>query len=172
MINKALLYKRKVIKELCFGNILSALDISVRIEKSLPLTTRIINELVEEEILQESGYASSTGGRKPLMYSLVAEKMYVVSVAMDQLVTRIGIIDLQSCDVSSLKKYNLILPHNQQALPTLLKYIKEFIEKSGIERSKIIGVGIGMPGFVDVDKGINYSFMDNEKTSIPHILSR
>ena len=101
------------------------------------------------------------------MYSLVAEKMFVVSVAMDQLVTRIGMIDLQSNDVSSLKKYNLILPHNQSALPELVKYITEFIKGSGIEKSKIIGVGIGMPGFVDVDKGINYSFMDNKKISIP-----
>jgi glucokinase-like ROK family protein len=167
MINKTQWYKRKVIKELCFGNVLSALEISIRVEKSLPLITRIVNELVEEGILQEKGYASSTGGRKPLMYSLVAGKMYVISVAMDQLITRIGIIDLQSCDISSLKKYNLVLPQNQQALPTLVKYIAEFIKQSGIEKSKIIGVGIGMPGFVDVDKGINYSFMDNKKESIP-----
>jgi len=166
MINKALFYRRKVIKELCFGNVLSALEISGRIEKSLPLTTRIINELVEEEVLQENGYAISTGGRKPLMYSLVAGKMYVISVAMDQLVTRIGIIDLQSCEVSSLKKHNLILPQNPQALTTLLKYIAEYITQCGIDKSKIRGVGIGMPGFVDVDKGINYSFMDNKK-SIP-----
>lgn len=172
MINKTQWYKRKVIKELCFGNVLSALEISLRVEKSLPLITRIINELVEEEILQEKGYASSTGGRKPLMYSLVAGKMYVIAVAMDQLVTRIGIIDLQNCDVSSLKKYNLILPQNQQALSTLVKYIAEFIKQSGIEKSKIIGIGIGMPGFVDVDKGINYSFMDNKKESIPEYIEQ
>ena len=172
MINKTLLYKRKVIKELCFGNILSAQEISFRIEKSLPLTTRILNELVKEEICAESGYASSTGGRRPLMYSLVAEKMYVISVAMDQLVTRIAIIDLQNCDVSSLKKYDLILPQNQHALSSLVKHIKEFIEGSGIEKEKIVGVGIGMPGFVDVDKGINYSFMDNKKMSIPEYIEQ
>ena len=108
MTNKTQAYKRKVIKELCFGNVLSALEISIRVEKSLPLITRVVNELVEEGILQEKGYASSTGGRKPLMYSLVAGKMYVISVAMDQLITRIGIIDLQNCEVSSLKKYIII----------------------------------------------------------------
>jgi glucokinase-like ROK family protein len=167
MINKTLLYKRKIIKELCFGNVLSAQEISSRVEKSLPLTTRILNELVKEEICKESGYASSTGGRRPLMYSLVAEKMYVISVAMDQLVTRVAIIDLHNCDVSSLKKYDLILPQNQHALSTLIKIIKEFILESGIKKDKIIGVGIGMPGFVDVEKGVNYSFMDNKRASIP-----
>ncbi|KAA9036287.1 ROK family protein [Ginsengibacter hankyongi] len=167
MTSKALLYKRKILKELCFGNVLSALELSIRIEKSLPLTTRILNELVDEQILKESGYASSTGGRRPQRYSLVAGKMYVVSVAMDQLVTRIGIIDLQNCDISLSQKYNLVLSHNDASLSTLTKYINGFIKKSGIKKDKILGVGIGMPGFVDVDKGVNYSFLDHKGESIP-----
>lgn len=166
MIDKTITYKKKILKELCFGNILSALEISIRIEKSLPLTTRILSELVADEVLKESGYATSTGGRRPLMYSLVAGKMFVVSVAMDQLITRIGIIDLQSCDISYSEKYDIVLPQNSNALHTLVKHIGEFIKKSGIEKDKIMGVGIGMPGFVDVEKGINYSFIDNNGESI------
>ena len=172
MTNKTLLYKRKILKELCFGNVLSALELSIRIEKSLPLTTRILNELVDEQILKESGYASSTGGRRPQRYSLVAGKMYVVSVAMDQLVTRIGIIDLQNCDISHSQKYNLVLSQNAGSLSTLTKYINEFIKKAGIKKDKILGVGIGMPGFVDVDKGINYSFLDHKGESIPNYIEK
>jgi glucokinase-like ROK family protein len=166
MNSKTLLYKRKILKELCFGNVLSALELSIRIEKSLPLTARILNELVDEQILKESGYASSTGGRRPQRYSLVAGKMYVVSVAMDQLVTRIGIIDLQNCDISHTEKYNLVLSQGGASLSTLTRYINEFIKKSRIKKDKILGVGIGMPGFVDVDKGINYSFLDHKGESI------
>ncbi|MEO6813282.1 MAG: ROK family protein [Ginsengibacter sp.] len=172
MVNKTQVYKRKIIKELCFGKVLSAQDISVGIEKSLPLTTRILVELVQDGILRERGYASSTGGRRPMMYSLVEKKMYVISVAMDQLVTRIAIIDLQNSEISSLKKYNLILPHNQKALSILTKYISEFIEQSGVEKEKIIGVGIGMPGFVDAEKGVNYSFMDNKGGSISEYIEK
>lgn len=172
MVNKTLLYKRKIIKELSFGNILSAQEISIRTEKSLPLITRILNDLVKEEILKESGYASSTGGRRPLMYTLVPKKMYVVSVAMDQFVTRIAIIDLQNRDVSSLKKYNLILPQNPEALSCLVQHIKEYIKESGIEKDKIIGIGIGMPGFVDVEKGVNYSFMETKGESIPGFIEQ
>ena len=172
MTGKTLLYKRKILKELCFGNVLSALELSIRIEKSLPLTTRILNELVDEQILKESGYASSTGGRRPQRYSLVAGKMYVVSVAMDQLVTRIGIIDLQNCDISLSQKYNLVLSQNDATLSTLTKYINAFIKKSGIKKDKILGVGIGMPGFVDADNGINYSFLDHQGESIPAFIEQ
>lgn len=163
---KTLLYKRKIIKELSFGSVLSAQEISLRIEKSLPLTTRVLNDLVDEGILRESGYASSTGGRRPLMYSIVAGKMYVISVAMDQLLTRIGIIDVQNYHVSLVKTYDLCLHQNDNALSTLVKCIDGFIKESDIEKAKIIGVGIGMPGFVDPVKGINYSFLDNGGESI------
>lgn len=172
MTSKTLLYKRKILKELCFGNVLSALELSIRIEKSLPLTTRILNELVDEQILKESGYASSTGGRRPQRYSLVAGKMYVVSVAMDQLVTRIGIIDLQNCDISFSQKFDLVLSQNDATLSILTKYINAFIKKSGIKKDKILGIGIGMPGFVDVDKGVNYSFLDHQGESIPAFIEQ
>lgn len=172
MIDKTLHYKRRVLKELSFGNILSAQEISSQIEKSLPLSTRVLDELVEEGVLKESGYATSTGGRRPLMYSLSPGKMYVISVAMDQLVTKIGLVDLQSCDVDYFEKYDLILYQNSKAINVLTKYISEFIHKTGIVKNKIIGIGIGMPGFVDVVKGINYSFLDNKGKSIPEQIEK
>ncbi len=162
MNTKKLRYKKKIIKELSFGGVLSAQDISLRIEKSLPLTTRILNELTDEGILHERGYASSTGGRRPLMYSLTAGKMYVVSVAMDQLVTRIGILDVQNFEISFIKTYDLILPQNPDSLSQLITYIADFINGCSVTKDKILGVGIGMPGFVDVIKGINYSFLNNK----------
>jgi predicted NBD/HSP70 family sugar kinase len=169
---KTLLYKRKIIKELCFGRMLSAQEISNRIEKSLPLTTKVLTDLVAEDILQEKGYASSTGGRRPLMYSLVAAKMYVISVAMDQFVTRIGIIDVQNYEVIFDKRYNLCLYQNDQALSTLVDYISAFITESGIEKNKITGIGIGMPGFIDPEKGINYSFLENNGESISEYIEQ
>lgn len=159
MIKKTLIYRKKVIKELCFGNVLSALDISLRIEKSLPLTTRIINELVEQGILQEKGFASSTGGRKPLMYSLVPQKIYVVAVAMDQLVTRIGLLDMQDNMITGVKRIELPLQNNPDALHKLTNNLVDFLENSTVTKDNIVGIGISMPGFVDIKKGINHSFL-------------
>ncbi len=167
MDNKTAFYKSQILKGLSFGNVRSALEISMLTEKSLPLITRLVNELVAEGFIKENGYASSTGGRRPQMYSLIAGKMYVMSVAMDQLVTKIGIIDLNNCDVEYFRKYDLVLTQNPDALNTLIECIKNFIENIAVDKDKIIGIGIGMPGFIDVDKGINYSFLDNSGKSIP-----
>src|SRR5437879_13356421 len=91
---KTILYKKKIIKELYFAKTLCCSDLSLLIKKSLPLTTKMVNELIDEEYIIETGYAPSTGGRRPQMYSLRPDVLYVVAVAMDQLFTRVVIMDM------------------------------------------------------------------------------
>lgn len=165
MNQKKILIRNKILKELYFNNNLSCADLSVRIQKSLPIVSNLIEELVAQKLVSEKGYAPSTGGRRPLTYSIHKDVMYLVSVAMDQYVTKIAIMDIQNDFVSPIEKISLPLPDNPAALETLQQKIIEVIESSGIPKDKFVGVGIGMPGFVNVEKGINYSFLqlpDNE----------
>jgi predicted NBD/HSP70 family sugar kinase len=85
--------------------------------------------------------------------------MYVVSVAMDQLITRIGLLDMQNNFVGEVEQIELPLSNNPKALEQLTSHIDRFIKKSGIAKNKIVGIGIGMPGFVDVNNGVNHSFL-------------
>ena len=166
MGNKKFTYRKEIIKQLYFHKSLSCADISYKIRKSLPLTTRMLTELIDEDFVLETGYATSTGGRRPQMYSLREDVMYTVSVAMDQFVTRIAIMDMQNTPVIKVEKFELALYNNSSSLSTLAEKIHTYIKESGIDANKIIGIGIGMPGFVDVLKGINYSFLDAENQSI------
>ncbi len=172
MLSKTDLYKQKILKELCFGNALSGTEISSRIEKSMPLTVRILGELVSEGLVEEKGYAPSSGGRRPQVYALKPGKMYVVSVAMDQLVTRMAVIDMQNCDIICTEKIGLPLPKNPGALEVLANQLNRFIDKTTIARDKIIGIGIGMPGFVDVSKGVNYSFLETQTSIVDFLENR
>ncbi|MGF1925670.1 MAG: ROK family protein, partial [Bacteroidia bacterium] len=50
-------------------------------------------------------------------------------------------------------------------------HLNDYIKKSGIPRDKFIGIGIGMPGFINVSKGINYTYLEAEdKTLKQHLL--
>jgi predicted NBD/HSP70 family sugar kinase len=159
MLDKQTAYKRKIKKELYFAGALSSSDLSMLTGKSLPLTMKVLNELLEEGKVVETGYAVSTGGRRPQIYALKPELMYTVSVAMDQLITRIALLDMQNHFVGEIEKIELPLTNNPKSLEQLTTHIERFIKKSGVAKNKIVGVGIGMPGFVDVNKGINHSFL-------------
>ncbi|HYF33253.1 MAG TPA: ROK family protein [Chitinophagaceae bacterium] len=165
------LYKKRIIKELYFGNTLSCAELSAAIDKSLPLTTRLLNELIDEGFVTETGHAVSTGGRRPVMYSIKDDTLYIVSVAMDQFVTRIAIMDMRNKFVTDIEKFELSLPRNPDALNILTDKIGEFVRQSGILKEKIVGIGIGMPGFVDFKKGVNYSFLNVEAESITEHIS-
>lgn len=160
MINeKKILIRSKILRELYFQNNLSCVDLSSKIHKSFPVTSNLIDELVKEKLVSETGYARSTGGRRPLTYSINKDVMYLVSVAMDQYVTKIAIMDVQNNFVFPVEKILLSLPDNPKAIVTLQKNILRVIKASGISKEKFVGIGIGMPGFVNVEKGINYSFL-------------
>jgi predicted NBD/HSP70 family sugar kinase len=159
-------YKRNIIKHLYFSGQLSCAELSQLTDKSLPLTTKVLNELIEEGSVQELGYALSTGGRRPQTYSLKSDLMYVVAVAMDQLITRMAIVDMRNNLIGQVEKVELTLNNNSKAAEELRKNILKFIEKSTIPKSKIAGIGIGMPGFIDVLKGINHSFLKISEDSI------
>ena len=164
-------YKQLLVKHLYFNKELSVADLSGLTDKRRPYIARMLNELVEKGWVVESGHANSTGGRRPQMYSLKADSMFIVSVAMDQFITRIGILDMHNRYVAKAEKIELPLHNNKEALSQLGKILNDFIQSSGVPKEKIVGIGIGMPGFVDVTKGINYSFLESGNESITDHIS-
>ena len=171
MDEKTSYYKKKIIKELYFGGRLSCSEVGERIDKSFPLTARMLNELIEDGLVIERGYAASTGGRKPVMYSMKPDVMYMVSVALDQLITKIALIDLSNQYVTEITKTDIPLAGNTRALSVLTDKIDEFINNVSVDKEKIIGIGIGMPGFVDAIKGANYTFLQTTGTTINQFIS-
>lgn len=164
-------YKGLILSEFYFSNTLSCAGLSGRINKSLPFTTKILNELIDEGYITESGYAPSSGGRRPATFTIQPNTIYILSVAMDQFVTNISILNMENKQVGELKKIELPLANNPDALSTLADSMEEVINASGLDSKKIIGAGIGMPGFIDCKNGINYSFLPIKNKSVTQFLS-
>ena len=164
-------YRKNVIKELFFTGELSIGDIGGITQKSLPIVGRILNKLMAEGWLVESGYATSTGGRRPQMFSLRQDIFYIVAIAVDQHITQAAIIDVNRTIKGAVETLELDLKDNADAFQLLTDFISSFIKKSGVALDNIIGAGIGMPGFVDANKGINYSYFKNIPGSLSAAIS-
>ncbi len=162
----------KVLKQFYFNPELSCAEISESLKKSIPLVTRSINELITGGLVIEQGYAQSSGGRRPLMYSIKAQAMYTIAVAMDQLSLRIGLLDMLNKPVTTVQSFELTLLNNPGSLHQLIHLINNYISSTGISKECIAGIGIGMPGFINIKEGINYTYLDadgkNLRTVIGH----
>jgi predicted NBD/HSP70 family sugar kinase len=99
--------------------------------------------------------------------------MYILAVAMDQLTARLQLIDLQNNPVAAMATVDIKLLNNDEALPTLIDSLNDYVAESGIPKSKIAGIGIGMPGFINAVEGINYTYMDagGQSTERLHLAS-
>ncbi|GAO41172.1 ROK family protein [Flavihumibacter petaseus] len=169
-MDKIGLLKKGILKHLYFNKQLSSADLSEKLSKSLPVVLKLLNELIRDGEVMELGYAPSTGGRRPMLYTLQKNVRYVLTVAMDQVFTKIGLMNMEHEFVKPVRRYDLRLADNPEALSGLEALIQDYIKINHIDGATIAGIGIGMPGFVDVEKGINYSFIPSGEHSIAEFL--
>lgn len=146
-----------ILKSLYFSKTQSISEISKSIEKSIPLTTKLVNGLLKDSLILESGLGTSTGGRKAMKHQLNPQYHgYIVSVAIDQHFVRITAFDISNQPVCPVDVVPLDLENDQEGYNVIEALIKQTVERLSIE--KILAIGISMPGFVDSTLGVNSSY--------------
>ena len=147
-----------IIKSFYFRGAQSVADIAHRMQKSIPSITRVINELLSEEILVENGHAPSTGGRRAARYILnKANTPCFVTIAIDQYSISGNIFDIHNtalCDSVSVQSDF----QNPSFFDKLCQSIQSLLDKSKVEKKEIGNIALTIPGFVNYQTGINDSF--------------
>ena len=156
---KYLILKKEILRHLYVCKMLTLTELSALSTKSVPLITSAINDLIADGFVIEHGLAPSTGGRRALGFLLNQDKKrYIVAVALDQMVAQIAIYDLLNNPQQPVEVMSLELAKDKDAIQKLAPFITGHIKRSGIPIDQLLGVGIGMPGFIDALNGINHSF--------------
>jgi len=165
--------KYRLISQLYFFGTASCNDLSESLGKSVPHVTKSLYELIDADYVVEKGYAPSNGGRPPLIYALQPDRMYILSVSIDQLYTRIGLLDLSNQFIAPIETIELRLLNNKDALAILTKTLTRILSRLGKHRKKIIGAGFSMPGFVNTRMGINFTYLStHSKETLRDYLER
>ncbi|SEA33580.1 Sugar kinase of the NBD/HSP70 family, may contain an N-terminal HTH domain [Arachidicoccus rhizosphaerae] len=135
------------------------MDISLKVGKSFTLIVKVLSSLVADKLIEENGLAPSSGGRRPVLYQLKQDSFYIIAVAMDQFITRISLLNAARVQVITPISFELNLHEHDSPLQFLTGQIKTVSQNRGIDPKRILGIGIGMPGFINPEKGINHTFM-------------
>jgi predicted NBD/HSP70 family sugar kinase len=136
---------------------LTCTEISEQTGKSIPYTIKVVNELIKDGYVMEKGFADSSGGRKPINYSLIANTHYILSVAVDQFSAQAVVVDMNNNFVTEVGHYEFDI--SRLTAETFLGYLKTYVEEMVLTKSDLIGIVVTMPGFVDTENGINHSFL-------------
>ncbi|WP_181182385.1 ROK family protein [Sphingobacterium lumbrici] len=159
VIGKGQQLRADIIKQLYYRKALSLAAISKCTKKSLPVITAMVNTLIKEKYVIEQGLGPSTGGRRAQTFLLNPKKeKFIIAVAMDQFITRMAIYNFANEIVYPVRHLDLNI-QDVHATERLMQFIDQNIAAFGLPKSHILGVGIGMPGFVNIREGINYSYL-------------
>src|SRR5438477_3445140 len=114
---------------------------------------KITNALIDRHLVLEKEYAESTGGRRAGLLEINPEGGFAVGLIPQPSSLIAVILNLNSDPVYS-QQWNITLRDNYpQALDLIEQRVEELLRESSIPREKIIGVGLGMGGLIDAERG-------------------
>ncbi|RAY11633.1 sugar kinase [Actinomadura craniellae] len=118
---------------------------------SRPAVTLRVTELIAHGLVTECAAGPSTGGRPPARLDFNAAGGAVLVASLGRSRGQVGVCDLAG---ELIVQTPLELDGSgADTLPRLLDRGEELLAKAGIDRSKVRGVGIGIPGPVEFAAG-------------------
>jgi len=155
--------KRKIIKNLFLHGAMTNTDLGKFVKLSTPEIISLLNELKEEGIVEELGQGSSSGGRRPNLYGNRESAFYIISISINLYQTSVSIFNAKNQKVSDDQFLTLTISHGTSIIDPIVEFTEQVIKENKIQREKILGIGIEMPGMVDSATGINKTYMVSDQ---------
>ena len=167
---KLIKLKKNIIKRLTLIGVATIAELCKETDFSIPTVTKIIAELIDEEIVFEDGKVGTAGGRRPFQYGINPNACYFLGVEVKRNSVNIGIQDFNNNFVNLSENISYTLGNTKESLSSLCSVINQFVEDSKIPRDKIIGACLNLSGRINSRKGISYSYFFFEEKPLSEII--
>ena len=128
-------------------------NIAYDLQLSLPTVTQNLDYLVNQGLISSSNkVANKSGGRNPIAYSYVTNAKVAIGLDITKHHIKSIIIDLDGNIIKYIYKRQ-DYQRNDEYLKLLGEEVEAIIESVQLDRSKILGVGIAVPGLINHEEG-------------------
>jgi len=136
-------------------------EIASHVKTSVPTGTKLIKELLKQDLVIEDGKKTTINGRKPAVYTLNDSQFYAVGVEVLSKWIHVSVvrIDLEIVHKSFNREFRL--EDSEGCLDYILEFVKSNIQDSPASPDQIIGVGIAMRGSVNGHTGESADYFNN-----------
>lgn len=134
---------------------ISRAEIAKQTKLTPPTVSSLVKELLDAEIVVETELGESSGGRKPTMLMINSSGFYIIGLDAGPNTVKAVLTDLNA-SILSHSEMNVPKGVNKtELLEIMSECIWNLLKTSAIDQNKILGVGVGMHGIVDVEKGVS-----------------
>lgn len=123
-------------------------DLAYQLSMSLPTLTQNLSELMAMGLVDNSETAGSSGGRKPRILSVVPGARWALGVEISSRHIRLVALDLQVRELG-FRAFDLPFHAGEEYAVRLAQTVECFIDELALDREKLLGVGVSIPGIVD-----------------------
>lgn len=127
--------------------------IARQINLSPATVTTITADLISQELIFEKEPGDSRGGRRPILLAINPQGAFVVGIKLTETHAIAALTDLEA---TVLAKRSSDLPGSdpESAIELMAQLTNSLLVEANIPSDKLIGVGVGLAGIVDFQKGI------------------
>lgn len=159
--SRILLRKRKIVALLNKAELPIAIPaICEKVRLSVPTGTKIINELLAEKLIIEAGKVETDNGRRPVVYKVNPECGYIVGLEILLKRVSLSVYNMEMEEVFECKNNEFVLENTPECLYAVDDFLNKCIDECGVDRSKILGLGIGITGRVNALSGESYNYFN------------
>ena len=148
----------------------SLADLSKELDTSIPTTTKLVGELVDDGLLVEIGKLGTNGGRRPSIFGLNPSAGYFVGVDIRRKFIDFAVTDFKGSLICYHDKVEFLVQNSEESFRELCKMIKKELLETGINPDKVLAYGFNLTGRVNNETGYCFSYFIGEDKPIASVL--
>lgn len=168
--SKNSLLKRQILQQCINEGNFSLSDLSKELNLSIPTTTRLTEELINEGFIEDLGKQDTSGGRRPSIYGLKSLAGYFVGTDIGKTNVSICITDFKGNITVFEPAVPFLVESSESSFRNLCKLIKQKIEQSGISQESVLAYGVNLSGRVNNETGYCFTYFIGEDRPIVSLL--
>ena len=120
---------------------------------SAATVTGITAELIADDLIFEKETGDSSGGRRPILLALNPRGGYAVGIKLTEKYLYGALVNFEG-EVIDKQNTAFVSRTPESAVELIGKLTEQLLENNQISKEKLLGVGVGVAGFVDFDRGL------------------
>ena len=137
--------------------LISRAELARRTGLSRSAISAIVSDLLSTGLIQETGAGSSSGGRRPILLGFDDDALSIVGIDMGATHIAIAVTNLRGQVKAWRSEPCSVRDEPKRALELMQELIDSALSEAGVEKGRLIGIGVAVPSPVDPDEPTHLS---------------
>lgn len=167
--NKSVLLKKNILNYFVINGNATIQELAKVVALSVPTVTKAVGELLNMGYVNEYGKQETSEGRHPVLYGLNPDSGYFVGVEIKDGMVNMGLANFRGDLIDIDEEHPCRIDNTMESMEELCDVVKGFIERSGVNKEKLINVLFCIGGRVNSDSGYShttYNFTEEPLTTV------